>query len=410
MADTQTYSYLEIQRYLQQKMSPQEMHEFEKALMNDPFLADALEGFSASDTSLAEEHLASIERSLTAEKQEAKVVPLPVQKTAWWKVAAIILVIVSAGAITYAVINNQGTSNNKNEITATAPKAITPQKDSVGPVEKPLAQLEVMPQKKLQQKNTSPLIRTDAIHPSELRKLSIEEPNVRYDTSKENASLMAAAASAPAIANDAVVSQKRLMLTNATAQNEFKGKVVDKTGEPLPYADIKAADNRLATIVDAKGNFTLKAPDSVLQVNVNSPGYASAETKIKSNDAENKITLKESEMSLADIVVTGMGKKKKNYPATVQIDSSIAAEPVGGWTNFKQYIHQQLDSLKANDNDFNEDIALEFSIDKQGHPVDIKAPAEIDKMMAEKAIKILSNGPRWRNTKKDKKVKVIIAF
>ena len=45
MAETQPYGHLEIQRYLQHSMSPQEMHEFEKALMNDPFLADALEGF-----------------------------------------------------------------------------------------------------------------------------------------------------------------------------------------------------------------------------------------------------------------------------------------------------------------------------------------------------------------------------
>lgn len=38
MAETQTYSRTEIQRYLQHKMSAQEMYEFEKTLMNDPFL------------------------------------------------------------------------------------------------------------------------------------------------------------------------------------------------------------------------------------------------------------------------------------------------------------------------------------------------------------------------------------
>lgn len=410
MADTQTYTYLEIQRYLQQKMSPQEMHEFEKALMNDPFLADALEGFSASDPSLAEEHIASIERSLTGEKQEAKVVSLPVQKTTWWKVAAIILVIVSAGAITYAVINNQSTPNYKNEITATAPKAVTPEKDSIRPVEKPLAKLEVLPPNKSQPKNTLPITRTDAFDRSTTAKLSVEESDVRYDTTKENASLMASTTSAPSTANEPLVSPKRTMLTNAIRQNEFKGQVVDKTGEPLPYSEIKAADSRVGTVADAKGNFSLKAPDSVLRVNVNSPGYASAETKIRSNKAENKIFLKEQELSLADVVVTNLAKKKKNAGANIKIDSSAAAEPLGGWKNFNQYLNQQLDSLKANDDDFNENIALEFSIDKQGHPTNIKAPGEIDKMMAEKAIKILANGPRWKNSKKDKKVKVIIAF
>ncbi|MEJ7681369.1 MAG: hypothetical protein WKG06_26665 [Segetibacter sp.] len=53
-----------IQRYLQHKMTPQEMHDFEKALMNDPFLAEALEGFSSSDVAVAEKHLSEIESEL----------------------------------------------------------------------------------------------------------------------------------------------------------------------------------------------------------------------------------------------------------------------------------------------------------------------------------------------------------
>jgi hypothetical protein len=35
MAETHTYSHDDIQRYLQRKMSSQEMHDFERALMNE---------------------------------------------------------------------------------------------------------------------------------------------------------------------------------------------------------------------------------------------------------------------------------------------------------------------------------------------------------------------------------------
>ncbi len=42
---TYHYSAADIQRYLQGKMSAAEMHAIEKAALDDPFLADALEGY-----------------------------------------------------------------------------------------------------------------------------------------------------------------------------------------------------------------------------------------------------------------------------------------------------------------------------------------------------------------------------
>src|SRR5205085_4158645 len=92
MADLQTYGYVDILRYLQHRMSPQEMHDFEKALMNDPFLADALEGYSSGDQQLSERHLGVIEKELVQNKQEAKVVYLSGTKKEWWKAAAILII------------------------------------------------------------------------------------------------------------------------------------------------------------------------------------------------------------------------------------------------------------------------------------------------------------------------------
>ena len=39
------YTFEDIQRYLQGKMSAAEMHEIEKAALQDPFLSDAIEGY-----------------------------------------------------------------------------------------------------------------------------------------------------------------------------------------------------------------------------------------------------------------------------------------------------------------------------------------------------------------------------
>ena len=44
------YSASDIQKYLKGEFSAREMHELEKAALEDPFLADALEGFEKQDT------------------------------------------------------------------------------------------------------------------------------------------------------------------------------------------------------------------------------------------------------------------------------------------------------------------------------------------------------------------------
>ena len=43
------YTLLDIEQYLQGKLSPAEMHALEKAAVQDPFLADAIEGYQSAD-------------------------------------------------------------------------------------------------------------------------------------------------------------------------------------------------------------------------------------------------------------------------------------------------------------------------------------------------------------------------
>ena len=58
MADTTNYTHFDISRYLNHEMTKTEMHDFEKAMMEDPFLADAFEGYEKSDADVATIHLA----------------------------------------------------------------------------------------------------------------------------------------------------------------------------------------------------------------------------------------------------------------------------------------------------------------------------------------------------------------
>lgn len=97
------YSFEEIERYLQGRMSPVEMHALEKAALQDPFLADAIEGYEASDLLTVESDLAEIQSRLLQAGEDTKVVPLRAQKQ-WWKIAAMIIVLAGAGVLGWKLV------------------------------------------------------------------------------------------------------------------------------------------------------------------------------------------------------------------------------------------------------------------------------------------------------------------
>ena len=347
MADIQTYSHNDIQCYLQQQMSPQEMHDFEKMLMDDPFLADALEGFSASNAAVTEKHLAEIESELTDGRQKSKVVAMPLQKTIWWKVAAVILVVAAGAAFSYSLL--QQSDEKKNIAQQSAPTEATKmvaKADSIGPAEKPLAQADVLPKKKLSKKhlNTSPII-------------------------KEEKEVLITAARPPKMKAD---SQVMSMMTKSKESTAFTNKnagVASVLNTPAAASDRGMAAKKITL-----------APDD------------------KPKPAEEAATAR-------------LAGKERNF-SDAEENAATHAEPEGGWKNFEQYLKRHVDSIKASgNNDFNnKDVLLEFSIDKDGRPTDVKAFESTDSLFAQKAIQILANGPKWKSKNKDKKVKVIIPF
>jgi hypothetical protein len=85
------YSLEDIERYLQGKLSPAEMHELEKAAVQDPFLADAIEGYQATDLTIAKQDLADLHNRLSS--GPAKIIPAPVKRNTWWRVAAAVTIV-----------------------------------------------------------------------------------------------------------------------------------------------------------------------------------------------------------------------------------------------------------------------------------------------------------------------------
>ena len=237
MAETQTYNHNDIQRYLQHKMTPQEMHDFEKTLMNDPFLADALDGFLSADANLAEKHLYEIESRLAGQKEKAKVVAMPLQKKAWWKVAAVVFFAAAGGAFFYSLMIKSGNDINvaRQETTAKAAEKKTIP-DSIGPVEKPLAQVDILPKKIPFKKRTTPIIAEAKESPMAMQSMKADSLQANAAAKKEedvallNRSNAVSRLAAPRASMDTQqeMAAGKMAASPSQPPHEFDGKVSDE--------------------------------------------------------------------------------------------------------------------------------------------------------------------------------------
>ena len=115
------FTAADIEKYHKGLLSAKERHDLEKAALDDPFLADALEGYATAGTNL-DADLADLQNRLREKSQTARVIPLKPagsRKIPWLRVAALIILIFGAAVLTYQF----GFNNNRSD----SPIAIAPQ-------------------------------------------------------------------------------------------------------------------------------------------------------------------------------------------------------------------------------------------------------------------------------------------
>lgn len=117
-----SYSFEDIEKYFQGKMTAAEMHELEKAALQDAFLADAVEGYKNSSLQQSQQDLKDIRNKILNKKEKTKVVPLiPSKKWVW--IAASVVGIILTGSLFW--LNNKSIQSSNLVVTksATAPKS-----------------------------------------------------------------------------------------------------------------------------------------------------------------------------------------------------------------------------------------------------------------------------------------------
>jgi TonB family protein len=108
----------DIERYHKGLMNAKEMHAIEKAAMDDPFLADALDGYNLPGANISAD-LNELKNRLSKRTKERKLI-VAVKKSPYYflRVAAMIVIVAGAGWLAYTFLNNEN-AVAKSEVAAT---------------------------------------------------------------------------------------------------------------------------------------------------------------------------------------------------------------------------------------------------------------------------------------------------
>jgi hypothetical protein len=456
--DIKNYSAEDISRYWQGKLTSEEMHAMERAAMDDPFLADAMEGYSTANPQQITNDLAELRERLQEKGSDKKVVPM---RTKWLRVAAVIILLGGASFLTFQLLNNNKTAETlvqakkeeKAKATTGEVNANTQLTDSAGLIQNQTsvsdtlvenrsfispglgstsAKTMQLPREKSESYTFSNKTNTPAVPDLSAYKKqndsstleALAKDNARRDSAvvfktdaERNARLQE---NATVYRNNAPVNQSNQIPANRDNNrefylNNFSGRVIDASNNAIPQASLRANNTNQLTVTDNNGYFNIRSGDSLLDLSVVSSGFQSRQLTLRSNQP-------------SDVVLDPVPQKKsgkEGYEPFNQYDKKVSskskvddkslkvypmeAEPVIGWDEYNKYLTKTnrllLDTTGSNE------VVVSFIVSKNGKLSSFNIEKSAGKEHDLEAIRLVREGPEWRVLKNRKtKARVIVTF
>jgi len=441
------YTLADIERYLQGKMTAAEMHAMEKAALQDPFLSDAIEGYSRAPISTAHDHLNEIAAALSASREEAKVIAMPVKKR-WWAAWGAAAAAVVAGIIAITFIATPSTkrpadmaakqTNTPVFTDTTKSEGQQPAAPSAGFIAD-LGKKDNAADKKTNA--TSFKVRENQVQREEdklveLKKEPIidsEDKPVFLPDTPRAPTLVASPATAPppaqatASATYKVYDSSRLYENNKVVDNNALGNAsvvnIGNNGNSGPsYLQNNTSNLLLPVNANAAANYRAAKPIHLDSTKNLTDGFVAGLSIVQPDkemflQPDGNARAKGRRNSNMQIVLTPIPNfdtvaitylNNKNKSPNMVVDSNLS--PQGGWASFRDFVVKRLDK-KADTTDLVEgDVELEFTIDDRGNARDIRITRSLDVEHDAKAADLVKQWPGWITTRKQKKGKVVIQF
>jgi TonB family protein len=180
------------------------------------------------------------------------------------------------------------------------------------------------------------------------------------------------------------------------AKNQLiKGQVTDaETGENLPGVSVYLKNAKTGVNTDLDGNFSIKATIGDVLV-ITLIGMDKKEVEI-TDETLQKIELSTDIRQLSEVVITGYGRSEK------KVESYQNAQPRTGMKAFKQYLKEQLQyPASAMENETEGKVKLKLSISAAGRIVNIEVVNSVSESCDTEAIRLIRFGPSWEAAEKN---------
>jgi TonB family protein len=434
-----TYTAADLLRYATGGMTASEMHAVEKAALEDPFLAEALDGYREA---AANQPLANLQTAINnlppqpAKQEKAKVVPLWRRRTV--QIAVVAALITGASWWIVSLLLPGKTDPNTIAAAEQPAKQDTLLINAAPSLMAADSSIAYQPQVQDTQFQSLALNHTEDENRAAKSAAPFQLQEARKDKTLQNREAenadtflggsIAANQSSPAPITPPAYSRQQMQDTVSIDQREktgltaakagavpgrsqsvstaptylFQGRLTDDKNNPLPFANVMIVGQNVGTYTDADGRFNLISEDSLLPVHTRSVGYVGQNLTLKPGERETRIVMPEDEKLKESVALEVHPLQKRTVRANrtiVEQDSleTVAVQPTVGFADYSLYLlnNNRISELPQ----LNRQVKLSFEVDTQGNVKNITVEQSSGKALDEEAIRLIKEGPKWQPQK-----------
>jgi len=408
-----------LEDYLDGKLDAKAMHFVERQALEDPFVADALEGLRQSPK--RKQTLSLLQKQL-----QDRITNKPVKRK-MWSLTTHRLSIAATAAVVFVAVSilfYLRETNRRNEIakhktegvivnldTNTTVAVAKPKPESISTKTEDMAKLDLIDEA-IKEAKKGDLAKNNKAVPvvenvGRERVAAVERSLAKSEEKEELVSKEKKENYAARKMQNADVGIATVPAPNAISI--INGKVIsERDGLPILGAVVKIAGTNTVATTDKDGNFRLPVDTTKAKnLTVDYLGYQNVIAAID-DKKDLRIALKEEASALNEVVVTGYGTQQKKsvtgsvatVPGSLQgkvAGVSIATSPVPS-SDYEKYLRDNNRLIKIKT--LGQEVKLGFRVRKNGRPDNIKVISGITEAENEEAIRLINEGPAWVLPKK----------
>jgi hypothetical protein len=385
--------------YIRGLRKGKEAHRLEKESMQDPFLADAMDGYNQVEGN-HEQRIEKLRMQVSAHSAKKKNT-----YAITWSIAACL--VIGFGISSYFLFLKKSMTDEvfiaEESVPAKLPEATTP----ATPTNPATPAAPVTPQKEIalaatKVKTDSTPISEIAVKQADKKEMSasaVIEPMME-EALEQTAELQEVAATMDTSESASDKKMRMAKVVTIPNSNIIQGKVTDEKGEPIIGASVAYKGTNIGTITNMNGEFSLVKKEGKKQLTAQFIGYDPVEIPVDTSQTM-LIAMNENKQTLNEVVVVGYGTNKNKKSTTVvtakeQADKDITPQPVIGKRKYQKYLKENL--VRPTDEKCAQvkgKVVLTFLVNKEGRPFYIKVKESLCESSDKEAIRLIQEGPDW---------------